>query len=127
MNQEIEALRIVLEELKKEGKVSIALLYGSYAKGTPHSRSDIDLAIYLYAKDENEEIDIIDKILMSTERDVSILRLDDEEESSFVIQEALKGVHLVEPDKEMLYKISRRILHETEDIKFRRTLKYGTS
>jgi predicted nucleotidyltransferase len=127
LNKDIEVLKEVLAALKKAGKVSIALLYGSYAKGIHHIRSDIDLAIYLNAKDEKEEIDVIDKILMSTDRDISILRLDDENESPFVIQEALNGVHLIEPDKEVLYEVSRRVLHEVEDIRFRRALKYGTT
>jgi hypothetical protein len=35
-------------------------------------------------------MEIIDKILMSGERNISILRLDDEDESPFVIQEASK-------------------------------------
>lgn len=38
-------------------------LYGSYARGTPHKRSDIDLAVFIRARDEREETDIIDKTL----------------------------------------------------------------
>ena len=64
--------------------------------------------------------DLIDRILMPVERDVSILRLDDEDESPFVIQEALKGIHLVDPDPEVLFNVSRRVLHESESIRFRR-------
>jgi predicted nucleotidyltransferase len=116
-------LRAVLKDLKREGKISLALLYGSYQKGQPHSRSDIDLALYLQAKNEIEETEIIDRILMSTEKEVSILRLHDEEESPFVIQEALKGEHLVEPDWEIYYSLSHRILHECEDLRYRRELR----
>jgi len=122
---EMTSLKEILEELKKGGKVLIAILYGSYAQGTPHKRSDIDLAIYIKAKGSKEEIEIVDKILMAGERDVSILRLDDEEESPFVVSEALKGTHLVEPDKETLYGISHRVLHECEEIRFRRELRIG--
>lgn len=60
---------------------------------------------------------------MSIDRDVEILRLDDEDESPFIIQQALKGVALVEPDTETLYKLFDRVLHETETIRFRRKIK----
>lgn len=121
--KDLEQLKAVLQELRKEGKILVAILYGSYARGTPHQRSDIDLAVFIRARDEKEETDIIDKILMSTERQVSILRLDDEDESPFVVQEALKGIHLVEPDSNALYEVAHKALHETEEIRFRRLLR----
>jgi predicted nucleotidyltransferase len=124
-NTEIIAIENVLKKLRREGKVLIAILYGSYANGVPHKRSDIDLALYIRAKDNKEDMKISDEILMAVERDVSILRLDDEEESPFVIQEALKGVHLVEADLETLYEIGNRVLHECEEIRFRREVKIG--
>lgn len=119
-NREIEAIRDVLLKFRQEGKVLIALLYGSYAKGNTHCRSDIDLALYLNPRDDEEEMEITDAIIMAADRDVSILRLDDEEESPFIVQEALKGVHLVEPDQDTLYAVSHRTLHECEKIRFRR-------
>ena len=118
----LKQLKAVLQELKKEGKILVALLYGSYARGTPHKRSDIDLAVFIHAKDEKEETDIIDKILMSTERQISILRLDDEDESPFVVQEALKGIHLVKADEDALFEVAHRVLHDAEEIRFRRAL-----
>ena len=120
--KDLEQLKAVLQELNKEGKILVALLYGSYARGTPHKRSDIDLAVFIHAKDEKEETDIIDKILMSTERQISILRLDDEDESPFVVQESLKGIHLVEPDNDALYEVAHRVLRDAEEIRFRRSL-----
>jgi uncharacterized protein len=119
---ELAAVREVLSRLRAEGKVLIAILYGSYFNGTPHARSDIDLALYIEAKDEDEKMNIIDAVLMSSERQISILRLDDEEESPFIVQEALKGRHLVDPDKEILYGVTHRALHEAESIRFRRGL-----
>ncbi|NWF75599.1 MAG: nucleotidyltransferase domain-containing protein [Nitrospirae bacterium] len=101
----------------------IAVLYGSYAKGSAHKRSDIDLALYLNVKNEKEEMEIIDNILMSSDMDISILRLHDKDESPFVMQEALKGTHLIEPDTDTLYSITRKILHDCEDIRFRREIK----
>jgi predicted nucleotidyltransferase len=122
---EIDLLTDTLMRLRQQSKVRVAILYGSYAKGNPHPRSDIDLAVYLNAEDENEAIQIIDTILMSVEREVSILRLDDEDESPFIVQEALKGIQLIEPDHDALYEIIHRALHESESIRYRRNLHVG--
>lgn len=125
IKSELKPLIDLLLTLRSEGKVLIAILYGSYANGNPHARFDIDLAVYLGTTDENENIEIIDSILMSVERDVSILRFDDEDESPFIVQEALKGVHLVEPDLDTLYAVTHRALHESENILYRRGLHVG--
>jgi|LQYC01.1.fsa_nt_gi predicted nucleotidyltransferase len=124
---EIDALKEVLTTWRKDNKVLIAVLYGSFAYGTPHRRSDIDLAIYLNAADENEEVKIIDSILLSVEREVSLLRLDDEDESPFIVQEALKGIHLVDPDRETLHAVGHRVLHDSESIRYRREVGIGPS
>ncbi len=124
MDKDLENLKKILGRLKEEGKISLAYLYGSYASGSQHKRSDIDLAIYLNSRDENRRIEIIDEILMSTDRSIDLLLLDDEDESPFVIQKALKGIPLVEPDDEILYMLARRILHETESIRHKRKLAY---
>ncbi|MEK6591113.1 MAG: nucleotidyltransferase domain-containing protein [Nitrospinota bacterium] len=122
VEKDLASLKEVLTKLRNEGKVLIALLYGSYASGTQHKRSDVDLAVFISAKNRKEETEIIDEILMPIERDVSILRLDDEDESPFIIQEALKGAHLIEPDDDALYAVAHRALHEAESIRFRREL-----
>jgi len=120
--KELSLLIEVIRKLQSEGKILVAVLFGSYAFGNPHKRSDIDLAIYFGEISEAEKIDVIDTILMSVEKDVNILKLNDEDESPFIIQEALKGIHLIEPDKNSLYNAAHRALHETEEIKFRREL-----
>ena len=66
LEKELKPLKEVLQELRKEGEIPVALLYGSYARGTPHKRSDIDLAVFIRARDEKEETDIIDKFLNKT-------------------------------------------------------------
>lgn len=53
--KDLEQLKAVLQELRKEEKILVAILYGSYARGTPHQRSDIDLAVFIRARDEKEE------------------------------------------------------------------------
>mgnify|MGYP001582826696 CR=1 FL=1 len=120
--REIESLRELLIKFKQEGKIKVALLYGSCARGASHKKSDIDIALFISPGNKEEEMEIIDEILMSAEKDISILRLDNEDESPFVTEEALKGIHLVEPDLEILYKVSHRVLHECEEIRFRRSL-----
>lgn len=117
---EIQRIKEVLEGLRGEGTILLAYLYGSYAKGSPHLRSDIDIAVYLDSKDEDVRIEAVDRILMSCGRDIEVLFLDDENESPFVIQEALKGIPLIQPDKDKLYDVSDRVLHESEGIRFKR-------
>lgn len=124
-DQDIQRLKHTLQQLRQEGKVRLSLLFGSCARGHQHERSDIDLALYLARMTGREETEIIDRILLSADRHIEILRLDDEDESPFIVQEALKGVHLVEPDTRALYEVSHRALHESESIRFRRETAIG--
>ncbi len=124
-NPEINALKETLERFRKSGKILLAYLYGSYVKGTQHQRSDIDLAIYINTSDEKEAVVITDSILMAAERPVEVLRLDDEDESPFIIQESLKGIPLIEPDMETLYRVAHRALHQSEDIRYKRAIAAG--
>jgi predicted nucleotidyltransferase len=124
-DRDLENLEKCVQELREIGKILIAVLFGSQANGVAHARSDIDLGIFLSAKDQNEEVELIDKILMSSGIPVSILRLDDDDESPLIVQEALKGLHLVEPDREALYGVYHRVLHEAEAIRARRELRLG--
>ncbi len=117
---ELEGLRATLARLKQEGKIRMAYLFGSLAKGEGHRRSDIDLAIYVRAETEAEGIEIVDAILGSADRPVELLRLDDEDESPLVVQQALRGVPLVEPDRNTYYEVAHRALHEAEAVFSRR-------
>jgi len=120
LSKELKPVIERLQALKNEGKVLLAYLYGSYKTGTQHARSDIDLALYLNAVGEKEEMEVIDHILMASDKEIGILRLDDEDESPFIVQEALKGIPIVEPDLEAYYKVAHRALHEAESLRFRR-------
>lgn len=119
-NSELEPLVQTLRELQSSGDIKLAILYGSFANDSQHCRSDIDVALLLSADTNDHEMYIIDRILMSVDRQVSILRLDDPDESPFVVQTSLKGIHLVEPDSESYYKVADRVLHESESIRSRR-------
>jgi predicted nucleotidyltransferase len=124
-DRDLENLKRCVKELRDKGKILIAVLFGSQANGEAHVRSDIDLGVFLSAKNQNEEVELIDRILMCSEIPISILRLDDDEESPLVVQEALKGVHLVDPEREALYGVFHRVLHEGEAIRARRELRLG--
>lgn len=119
-NSELKAVIEELQKLRRAGDIRLALLYGSFAGNTQHCRSDIDIAIALSPDARGHEMSIIDSILMAADRQVSILRLDDPDESPFVVQASLKGVHLVEPDLERYYEIAAWALHESESIRARR-------
>jgi uncharacterized protein len=121
LSHEVEPLVAILARMKERGELSVAILFGSFAAGAQHCRSDIDLAIALNAETGEREMELIDTILMAAERQVSLLRIDDPDESPMVIQEALKGIHLVEPDLEVFYQVADRVLHESESIRYRRT------
>lgn len=120
--EEIGILKKELKKLKEERKISLAFLYGSFAKGRVHERSDIDLAIYINSKNQKEIPEIIERLSFFIDRDLGILRLDDEDESPFIIQEALKGIPLIEPEEDILYEVYDRVLHEAESIRFRRRI-----
>jgi uncharacterized protein len=120
--KDMQELQVLLNGLREKGMLLLAYLYGSCAEGTAHIRSDIDLALYLNTSDEQEKSKIIDSILMTSDRQINILLLDDEDESPFVVQKALKGKPLVLPDLEALYRVAHRVLHETEGIRFRKAL-----
>lgn len=117
---DIQHLKEILNRFRKDGKVLLAYLYGSFAGGLPHNRSDIDIALYVNPNNKRDEIEIIDTILMASERDIGILRLDDEDESPFMVQRAIKGIPLIEPDIRTLYNVAHRALHETETIRYNR-------
>lgn len=121
LEEDLKNLKELLEKYKKEKKVLLAYIFGSCAEGKTHKRSDIDIAIYLTGS-EKEKLQILENLLMCSKKKLDILRLDDEDESPFIIQKALKGVPLIEPDEEILYKLWDRVLHETEHIRLKRNI-----
>ena len=68
IEKELRSLKEVLIKLRDEGKVLIALLYGSCAKGIPHRRSDIDLAVFIKITNKEEEISkkVLNKLQFKT-------------------------------------------------------------
>jgi len=116
IHDRIIPLKEVLERLRAENKVLVAVLYGPYSEGVPRGRPNIDIGIYLHTDDEAERMDIVDIIRTAVKDDthVSIVFLHDTGESPFVVQEALAGIHLVDPDMDALDDASDWALHEAE-------------
>ena len=96
IDSKIDPLITVLQKLRLENKVLVAVLYGSYSKGTNHALSDIDIGLYINTDNELDTIEVIDAVRMAIVEDieVSILMLHDKDESPFIVQEALKGISL---------------------------------
>ena len=53
-------LRRIIEAIKKNEKINLAILFGSYAKGTAKKESDIDIYIDTTDKKLKEEVELID-------------------------------------------------------------------
>lgn len=52
-------LRIIFEKIRQNNKIKLAILFGSYAKGSVHKESDIDIYIETQEKDVKEEVEMI--------------------------------------------------------------------
>lgn len=55
-----QELRRIIERIQKNKQVTLALLFGSYAKGNAHKESDIDIYVETKKKSIKEEIELID-------------------------------------------------------------------
>lgn len=53
-------LRRILDLIKKNEKITLAILFGSYAKGTAQKESDIDIYLDTTDKKLKEEVELID-------------------------------------------------------------------
>jgi len=63
------SLRRVIEFIKKSEKISMAVLFGSYAKGIAHKESDIDIYIDTTDARVKKEVELVDsKINIKTGR-----------------------------------------------------------
>jgi len=120
IHDRIIPIQAVLERLRAENRVLVAVLYGPYSEGTLHGHPSIDIGIYLRTDDEAERMRIVGSIRAAVKDDthVSILHLNDRDESSFVVQEALAGIHLVEPDTDALDDTYDWASDEAESMRF---------
>ncbi len=120
IHDRVVPIKAVLERLRVENRILVAVLYGPYSEGTLHGHPSIDIGIYLQTDDEVERTHIVDSIRAAVKDDthVSILHLNDRDESPFVVQEALAGIHLVEPDVDALDDAYDWASDEAESMRF---------
>jgi uncharacterized protein (UPF0332 family) len=120
IHDRIIPIQAVLERLRTENRILLAVLYGPYSEGIPRARPSIDIGVYMKTDDEAERTHIVDSIRAAVKdgTHVSILHLNDTDESPFVVQEALAGIHLVEPDMDALYDTYGWALDEAESMRF---------
>lgn len=93
----IENLKIFADSVKKYFPVKSIILYGSFAKGTPHKDSDIDVAVVL-DKIEGDYLDSASK-LYRLRRDIDTriepLLIDRENDKSGFLEEIIKTGEII--------------------------------
>lgn len=87
-------LRGIIEKIQRKGKIKLAVIFGSYAKGIAKPDSDIDIYIETMDKDLKKDVEIID-----TRLSVKIGRYD---KSSLLIKEIEKN-HVIIKGVEQYY------------------------
>ena len=101
------------ETLEKEKDIIFAYLFGSYGKGKPHRKSDIDVAVYLKESTDffNKKLELIDLISSITKKNkIDILILN--QATPFIVHSVLKTGKLLFSKNEEL-----RISFEVKNIK----------
>lgn len=88
------ALRGIVEKIQKNRKITLAILFGSYAKGISKPDSDIDVYIYTSDKKIKEEVSLIDSKLS--------IKIGDYNKSSLLIKEIVKN-HVIIKGVEQYY------------------------
>ena len=87
-------LRRIIEEIKKNQKISLAILFGSYAKGTASKESDIDIYIDTTDNKIKEEVELIDSKIN--------IKIGDYDKNSLLIKEMEKN-HIIIKGVEFYY------------------------
>ncbi|MDM8538292.1 nucleotidyltransferase domain-containing protein, partial [Desulfobacterales bacterium HSG17] len=76
----------------QDKNVLFALIFGSYAKGCPSVKSDLDIALYLIKPIKGIELlDFINKLSKITAKDVDIVVLN--HASAFLRHQVMKHAH----------------------------------
>lgn len=113
-----EKLRKIIE---KYG-VSLAYLFGSYAKGTAGFMSDIDVAVvfpydekFIEEKEKKIKNEIVD--LLKIEK-VDLINLSKNKNVLLGYEILFTGQPLIVKDKELEFKLKYKYMHEYEDMKY---------
>ena len=124
MEQNSEMVNRLREYFLNRGDVAFAFLYGSYARGTPHKHSDVDVAVYFYPGERHpvpyeEEIyyDGEDEIWADLDRmlgkEVELLVLN--RAAAVICASAVRGIQLVVKDWNLYYDYVEAISRDAED------------
>jgi predicted nucleotidyltransferase len=83
-------LRTLLEALRKQPNVRLAVLYGSVARGDERDDSDLDLLIELRRDDHVARADAVAALELAVGRPVQLVSLDDAEKAPLLLADALR-------------------------------------
>ncbi|NIM11746.1 MAG: nucleotidyltransferase domain-containing protein [Candidatus Aminicenantes bacterium] len=124
MEQNSELVNRLREYFLNRGDVAFAFLYGSYARGTPHKHSDVDVAVYFYPGERypvpyEEEIyyDGEDEIWAELDqmlgKEVELLVLN--RAAAVVCASATRGIQLAVKDWNLYFDYVEAISRDAED------------
>lgn len=121
------------EYFAKRNDVAFAFLYGSYARGTQHKNSDVDIAVYffpevrrpiqyeedVYYDGEDEIWEDLDLLL---KKEVELLVLN--RAASVVCASAIRGIRLNVKDWNLFIDYEETVSTEAEDMMYLRRLNF---
>ena len=113
-------LRNLASWLSQQEKIQIALVFGSFAKNTQTSTSDLDLAcLFLEPLTIDQQVEWIDRISRLTGREIDLIDLSTA--TGTVLHEAVtNGVFLKKGSPEAFARILKRMWLENEDFEKQR-------
>lgn len=108
-------MKSIGEALSKFPQLKVAVLYGSFAKGSQTSKSDIDLGVAASQKLTIDElVDIQTALCSGTSREVDLIDLN--AAAGTVFKEALtQGTVLLKTDNEIYARLLSRLMFEQAD------------
>lgn len=115
----IEKLKNFLEN---DTNILFAYLFGSFAKGEAHARSDVDIAVYFKEESFNEQLRVIYELSKLVKRDVDLVVLN-HVKNMFLLEEIMNGELLKDSDTDERAYFEVKKMHEIIDYKsFKRRL-----
>jgi predicted nucleotidyltransferase len=95
-----QTLKALREALRTEPNVRFAVLFGSFATGSEHARSDIDLVVELADRSVGRLADLAGRLSSRVGRDVQPVRLSDAEDSpALMLDVTARGRVLVDREQ----------------------------
>lgn len=94
----IEEIKNILQDILKQFSVKKAILFGSYAKNTPTSKSDIDIVIDSEGKLLNINFyGLLEELVQSLEKNIDLFEISEIQKDSNLYNDILKeGVIIYE-------------------------------